>query len=467
MTFTKRLFMNGFLSLAAALGVLFLASPGALCQDDQAHRKRTIFWESNIDEAFLQAKKTGKPVMLLFCVEKSAADSKMHDELFEEPAGGPLSRRFLCRGAAAPEHDDVVRRLPDGISKTVCSRFPTMTCADHQLTWAKGVRSFFLGDEPAVTQVIFVDPEGNKMTERGGKITPKHLTRDMKKILDKMKPVRDDDVFSALDPEEELFTRDLSHLKGSTPSRRRFILEKLVRSEAERAYEKLWGYYEQFAGKSVKLQIIREMGFPGNARAIPGLLDLAKSRDPDVRRHAAVSLEEIALAEALKGVQTWYGREKALDVQGTLLRSMAACDPGNPQVLKRLKKEVGSGKPLLRCNAAVALGLVGQLEPDKARELLHKLVTDRDRNVAACACWALGWMRSRDSLDILRKRMEEARTYRMIILLEDAIHRAMGLDTFAYPKHLEKYAGDRIVRDEDWPPERPNWGLKINDNGKK
>lgn len=467
MTFTKRRLFSGFLSIVAAFGAFSLFQTLALCQDAPDRQKRTIRWESNLDEGFLAAKKSGRPVLVLFYVEKSAADSTMLDELVLDPDVVTLSRKFLCLAAAKEEHEDVVRRLPDGITKTVCSRFPTMPCGDHQFTWLKAVRSFFLGDEPTTTQILFVKPTGDIMSSREGKITPRDLSRAMKKILDKMKPERDDDVFSVLDDEEELFVRDLSHLKGATPSRRRFILEKLVRSQAERAYVKLWGYFDQFAGKSVRLQIIREMGFPGNQRAVPGLLEMAKQKDPGLRLHAAVSLEEIALAETLKGVQAWLAKEKEIKVQATLLRTLAACDPGNPQVLKRLRKESGSGKPLVRCNATVALGIVGRSDPEAARELLHKLASDRDRNVAACACWALGEMRSRDSLDLLRKKMEEARKYRMIILLEDAIHRAMGLDTFAYPKHLEKYAGDEVVRGEKWPPERPDWGVDVMDGSKK
>jgi hypothetical protein len=57
------------------------------------------------------------------------------------------------------------------------------------------------------------------------------------------------------------------------------------------------------------------------------------------------------------------------------------------------------------------------------------------------------------------KKLETAKTYRMIILLEDVIHRVMGHDPFGYSKHLEKYAGDEIIRGEKWPPERRDWGL--------
>ena len=102
---------------------------------------------------------------------------------------------------------------------------------------------------------------------------------------------------------------------------------------------------------------------------------------------------------------------------------------------------------------------IGGVAPEKVRGTLEGLLDDRDGDVAACACWALGWMRSRDSLELLMEKLETAKTYRMIILLEDVIHRVMGHDPFGYTKHLEKYAGDEIIRGEKWPPERRDWGL--------
>jgi len=447
--------------LVIALALLpWLLSSQSLGQEEGiADSREAIHFEGNFDAAMLEAAKNNTPVFIVFYSKEDPRCADLVGTVLRDPEVVALSRRFICLAACPDEHDDRVVRDAEGVYRTVCSVFLYVTCAEHQRVWNRA-RGVFFGDRSvAVPLHLFVNPDGTMMDKVGFVKSAADLVRAMNRNLEKMKPEREDGVFHALDENERKFVGELRRIRGSDPSLRRFILEKLLRWKGAWVYPKLQKWAETEANRAQVIQLIREMGFKGNGRGEDYLLAWGKNKDPEIRLHAAVSLETIALSDRTSEIRDWFHREKNLTVKANLLRTLAACDTASPEIQKIVEKSAKGGNPILRRNAAVALGTIGRRFPDRVRPLLEKLAGDRDMNVSACACWSLGWMRSLESLELLTHKMNEAGTYRMIILLEDAIRRVKGQDTFGYTKHLEKYAGDTIVRGEKWPPKRRDWRL--------
>jgi len=446
-----------FLAVLAALNALGPAH----AQDVVTDRENRILWQKNLDAAFIEAKKAHMPLFVAFHKDQSADCILLAEDFYTDPEVVKLSRSFLCLAASENEHRDQVMKTADGRFSTVCAWFLHVECADHQRVFAKARRSFLNNRPVEFPFHLFVHPGGKILDSVGMTKSPRELAKVMQKVIDQMEPERDDEVFHAFDEEERKFVADLQRLKGSDPSLRRFILEKLVRWEGAWVYAKLARFMKEKAPRDHAIHLIREMGFKGNHRAVDFLLELSKHKDKEYRLHAAVSLETIALGECAKAVRVWIGREKDLVVRANLFRTLAACAPADPRTLAWIEKELKSGnKPIARRHAAIALGMIGTVSPEKARQKLELLLDDKDDYTAACACWALGWMRSKESLELIKREMEEADTYREIILIEDVIHKVMGQDPFGYAMHLEKFAGDTILRGEKWPPAKRDWGLK-------
>jgi len=430
-------------------------------QDTVTDLENRIHWEKNIDAAFITAKKTHMPLFVAFHKDQSADCVLLAEDYYTDPEVVKLSRSFLCLAASEDEHEDRVMKTADGRYSTVCAWFLHVECEDHQRVFAKARRSFLNNRPVEFPFHILAHPDGNILDSVRMPKSPQDLVKVMQKVLDQMEPERDDEVFHAYDEEERKFVADLRRLKGSDPSLRRFVLEKLVRWEGSWVYTKLRRFMDEKAPREHAIHLIREMGFKDNHRAVELLLDLSKHRDAEFRLHAAVSLETIGLEQCAKPVRAWIGREKDLAVRANLLRTLAACAPADSRTLTLIEKELKSGnKPIARRHAAIALGMIGTVSPGVARQKLELLLDDKDDHTAACACWALGWMKSKESLELIKREMEDADTYRMIILIEDVIHRVMGQDPFGYTMHLEKYAGDTIIRGEKWPPAKRDWGLK-------
>lgn len=450
-----------FLLVAATLGATLSMARPAGAQDVVTDPENRIHWEKNLDAAFITAKKTHMPLFIAFHKDQSADCILLAEDYYTDPEVVKLSRSFLCLAASEEEHEDRVMKTADGRYSTVCAWFLHVECEDHQRVFAKACRSFLNNRPVEFPFHLFAHPDGNILDNMGMPETPADLAKVMGKVLEQMEPERGDEVFHAFDEDERKFVAELQRLKGSDPSLRRLILEKLVRWEGSWVYTKLGRFMDEKAPRDHAIHLIREMGFKGNLRAIDFLLELSKHHDAEYRLHASVSLETIGLEQCAKAVRDWIGREKDLAVRANLLRTLAACAPADPRALALIEKELKSGnKPLARRHAAIALGMIGTVSADAARQKLELLLDDKDDHTAACACWALGWMKSKESLDLIRKELEEADSYRMIILIEDVIHRLMGQDPFGYTMHLEKYAGDTIIRGEKWPPAKRDWGLK-------
>jgi|GEM_PF-3596598 len=448
---------TSFAILAAALLAGLAAAPAA----GQNATPDGIHWEENLDVVFLEAKKNNTPVFIAFHASDDARCRDLIEKIYTDPEVIALSRRFFCLAACQEEHDDEVMECADGLYRNVCSYFGYVTCDQHQRIWVKAVRTFLMGDRPSSLPFhIFVHPNGTKMIESGNFGNPADLVKTMKRAIEKIDPVREEDVFQAFDEDQRRFIKYLGRLKGSEASLRTFILEKLVNWEGEWVYPKLSLYIESVARQDESVHILRAVGFAGNRRGGPMLLDFSKHRDVELRRHAVVSLEEIGLADNVVGLWAWLEKERNIKIQANVLRALAASAPIDKKVISRLRKEARSNKPLLRCGAVVGLGLAGVTAPDEVRSLLEDLLDDKDGDVAACACWALGWMRSKESIALLEGKMAKAKTFREIILLEDVIHRTKGYDPFGYTEHLKKYAGDAIARGGEWPPEVRRWGLE-------
>lgn len=446
-------------SILVPAAALLLAAPG-LAQDVIGDPEKRILWEKNLDAAFIAAKKSHTPLLVVFHADRSTDCAMLAEDYYLDPEVVKLSRSFLCVPASEDEHEDQVMKTSDGRYNTVCAWFLHVACEDHQRVWSKARRSFLKNRPVEIPYHIFAHPDGNILDSMGMPKSPEEMAKIMRKVLDQMEPERGDEVFHAFDEDERKFVAELQRLKGADPALRRFIFEKLVRWEGKWVYPKLRRYMNEVAKRDQAIHLIREMGFKNNERGVDFLLDLSKHRDAEFRLHAAVSLEEIGLVRCAKPVRAWIGREKDLTVRANLLRTLAACAPGEAGTLSLIERELKPGaKPVVRRNAAVALGTIGVVSPDAVRQSLELLVSDRDDDTAACACWALGWMKSRESIELIRAKMEKADTYRMIILLEDVIHRVMGQDPFGYTMHLEKYAGDSIIRGTKWPPAKRDWGL--------
>lgn len=176
------------------------------------------------------------------------------------------------------------------------------------------------------------------------------------------------------------------------------------------------------------------------------LAPFAKDRRAEVRNEAAVALEQLGSARALKVVKSALGKEKEPAVRKNWLRALGACGWDDRGAARTLLK-VASGKqepPLARRNAIVALG---HLRQDEAvRELLLARLAGADPAERLAAAGAMALSREREYAEALAAAAERAEDEEEREGYEAARSVLEGADLAAAEELVREAAKDEIDR---------------------
>jgi uncharacterized membrane protein YgcG len=165
------------------------------------------------------------------------------------------------------------------------------------------------------------------------------------------------------------------------------------------------------------LHAIGELSPPAYWPLVAEFLD---DNEAVLRSEAAVALEQLGVADALRELQTQLGKEKDALVQGRLLRAIGSCGPADAkvhaQLLNRLKSEK---KPELRAAVIAALGWL-DADPAVASEL-EALLAKGQESERACAVGAMALSRSERWKPLLERALSETQDEAQQKLLQTGI----------------------------------------------
>lgn len=277
-----------------------------------------------------------------------------------------------------------------------CSRFPGVTCADHQKVDIRAREQVLKGGldgEVVAPQHVWLDGAGKVLLSVAYEVTAPELAWCFVTAIRRLDPAADvkmpagakaprrlvvDGVSGGEDAvrpltEEEL-EETLDALKKTLWGRERVdLLIKLLATDHPDAVdairEELKGIGLRGGGRrddiggmldalmTMRRALVHRIGIVSPPSFWRAVVEVIEDEDPRMRSEVAAALEQLAAAEALKDVKKALGAEKDPQVEREFLRALASCGRADAATRKKLLGELKSKSPDLRRNALYGLGL--------------------------------------------------------------------------------------------------------------
>ena len=418
------------------LAPLFLLLPAA----------DAIPWEGDFGAALQRAKEERKPVLIAFNMDGEAANDRMVQEVYRDARVLARASAFVCLVASKEDH---------GADEEPCPRFGTVSCTAHRQV-EKDARREFLGGRAFVNapQHLFVSPAGTLVFRREWEVSATQLRSMMDRALGESGSVPDPPA-EGLPPFDE--ARWISRLRAKSVEEVREAMRELARLDRAEAQDLLEGQYARAGSNDDRVEVLRAMGEPGNARAVPFLLQVAANRDRTLRRHAIVSLEIVGDGAAADPLFEAAKKEREKTVRKELVRAVARLAPDREDVAGYVLRMTKDSDALLRGNALVASADLA--DGSRAREALRRALADKSTDVRGCAIWALGLAGAEEDQGRLAEVARTESDARLRPLAEGArlllSTGGRGRPPREYVTALFFFAHDDIPHDGTWP--LPPW----------
>lgn len=416
-----------------------------------------IDWRASHVEALKEAKKSGKPVLIAVNMDNERANDKIAHDHYKDAGIVALTDEFVCLIASAGAHSDD--------DDCECPRFGKIKCSDHRRTdkWMR--ETFYEGrrkiDAP---QHIFLKPDGTHFRTKVFYLTKKELATVLKSVLrdlglqvpgEEPPPPGSKPLAGAKKPETIAELKDALRREKDAAKLKEYArtLYKSEDPDARATLEELLA--DEKLGDN-RGKMLLGLGFAGNAEAVNLLTENLRSKSPEIRRHAAVALEDIGDKEALKAVKKALKGEKEEAVRCNLVRAMASCGAKNKRVASDLIKLTRDKSTKVQRNALVGLGLFPKNSKVEKALMQVAFATGRgamrNRRQIRAAFYALTQIRSKKALSEARKRLEQTTNDFMVPIFEEIVT-ALESDFDATSKEAVEQrraaAGESIPRDRD------------------
>lgn len=339
-----------------------------------------VAWAPGLPAALEQAKARKVPLLVVVNMDAERGNDAMVAEVYTAAAVREACKRCVTTIASLGKHAAL-----DAGGRSVCSRFGSVTCAEHQAT-EKVVREDWLKRKPEETvdspRHMFLTPEGRLLFERVWTLDAEELT----KLIDR--------AVRACAP-ESLAAWD------TTPARLARVAEPLacVRAEALRALLAMKdaavdAQLLDLVRKSDKEDLVRDV-LSGMSAELSiargdGIRKLLAAPSAAARAGAVAAIARLKAADAFDTFCGALAKEKNLEVKCVLVRALAVCGGEPAKARDTLLKHAKSGDPVVRVHAVVALA------PWAAEGVVFEALRKMPGNdklpehLRAAACWMLG-----------------------------------------------------------------------------
>lgn len=190
------------------------------------------------------------------------------------------------------------------------------------------------------------------------------------------------------------------------------------------------------------------------------LCESLTNADKEVRAEAAVALEQLAVPESLRALNTALQKEDDLAVKQDILRAIGSVGANDPKTHAALIKHAKTDKEeLLRWNSIVALGF-STGDPDVQAFLQASLAGKDPRAKTAAAC-ALGVSRDKQFLPMLKAQVAELpegadpADKQAAGAIGSAMAVLNGSPFREIEPPIKKICADAIARERWWPVRKP------------
>lgn len=400
----------------AALAVVLAAVLGSL-----ARAGGSIAWDHVYEDALARAAKEHKPLFIAVNMDGEVANDRAAQKLYRD------ARVVAVSGYAV---NVVASRFDHAAEGKPCARFEGLTCKEHR-TVDGSVRELVLKPDDngyvIAPQHVFLAPNGDVLLSVPYEITAQELEWCFLTALNSVAPEHKRPIPPSVRPPRRLVTGgvfDPSTIEGANlapPSRERaleLIKELKASMFGEGRIQKLQllllsGEPEavEYIEAELKIDWFGRRGWMREDPTNPGQVGDRQSLllhaigvlsppvywkvvaeylvhdDLELRREAAVALEQLAAPESTRALSTAFGKEKNGRVRKEIARALGSAGAGDDKAIKTLAKAVASDKDgHVRVNALIALGWSSpNAEADRELKTRFETGTAEDRAASAIA----------------------------------------------------------------------------------
>jgi HEAT repeat protein len=383
-----------------------------------------IAWESDFDAALRRAQAEKKPLFVAFLMDDEPANDQTIKEHYVDPEIVELSRRFVCLVCCIGEH-----RGEDG----GCTKFPGITCAQHQAIEKKARARWMVGDTVCTPQHVFCDGKGDVVLRKVYLISKAtlakcltmtlHATGGDTSNLPKAKVV-DDDPQALVDKEKAQVDGWLRDLDSRNLELREAALRGLGYADDARALPAVLARCAPQHDDPTRIAAIGALARKGNFEAVRPLAAMLKEPKAPIVIRVAQSLETIQMPEAVPPLLAAIKKERRDRVLGVLLRAAARSQSGNAEVREACLRAFKDASTQLESAIMVALGRL-DAHP-KIVELMVKQLESRNQNTRGLAAWVLGAQATPEARKALEALDRAEKTPEVRKLLASALKQSRG-----------------------------------------
>lgn len=401
----------------AVLLLPLLASAAPLLKDSgpRALGVADIQWCENYADTLARGAAESKVVMLALNMDGERANNSMAQVTYKDRALVGLTKDVLCLVGSASNHN----------SSGTCSRFGSVSCADHQ-TIEKASRSGELARNPGgliiAPQHVFIGPDGkvilsvpylisiaelswclveaqrsldpeSKLKLPSGARPPKRLIQEGVLVLAESTGSTERPARSAAPAtlEEALELIDVLRKGGRGTGKVRALARIMTCDEDEPRTFTLQQLRGGLGKKPGRLRdLVHTIGLTAPASYWEVVAPYASNHDLLMREETAAALEQLASPKSLKVIGKALKKEKDGHIRGTWLRALASAGAGESKVRSTVLKAAAKEKdPQAKIGAIVALGYLVAHKDVEAAIRTAFASKDRDQLLAAACAMAL------------------------------------------------------------------------------
>ncbi len=304
-------------------------------------------WQPSLAKALAAAEEKGIAVMIALNLDGERGNQGMVDGVYRSADVRKAAENCVVAIASLGKHTEI---KDDVTGRTVCSRFGSVTCAEHQ-ELERIIREDWLKrgpkDDVESPRHFFLAPDGRILFQRTWTVGSEELAAMMTRASELCSPLTlqlwdtpDGRLARALDPLPFLRQTALTDLLSKNDD----ALDSQLAAAAAKAKDPV-------VRADVAGALIRAEGGKRLAHAAMFLTD----KDVTVRVKTATALEYKPRADAVNTLLARAAKEREARVRSALYRALGACGAGEERVRDLLLKACKKKKDVASGHAIVAL----------------------------------------------------------------------------------------------------------------
>jgi HEAT repeat protein len=423
--------------LGPLLCLVAAALPTATAQTPQAPAPAAkpaarISWETDFDAALERAATDKKPLFVAFLMDNEPANDQTIKEHYTDAEIIDLTHRFVCLVCCIGEHKN---------EEGGCSKFPGITCAQHNAIEKKARARWLVGDDVCCPQHVFCNSKGEVVMRRVYLIPKDTLAKCLAMTLQAtggntagLRPG------TLVDEEKMKVDGWIKDLDSNNLEVREEALRGLGNADDARALPAVLRQCDASRDDATRMAAIGALARKGHYEAVKPLTAMLKDKGAPILIRVAQSLDTIQMPESVPDLLAAAKKERRDRVLGVMLRAAARSQSSNDEVRDLCLRTLKSASAQLKGHVMVALG---HLDTDKKIvDAMLPLMENRNQNTRGLATWVLGGQRTPESTKALTELQRTEKTPEVIKLLTSAVKHNRGEAVEGYDSLFFQFLSD-------------------------